>query len=225
MKNKYTCTDYGGSGIEIEADSARDAAQEYVDGGDWGPIEKTEWVDVRVTPINPPPTVAQIMAAITSLGLDGTTEFGDHITISVAEDYDIDDIIGALPAGATAEWAGSSNTDIRITWGEYPDNDNSELITITLNPEEPTCVDGQDHDWASPYSVLGGIKENPGVWCNGGGVIIKTVCRHCGKYCITNTWAQRSDTGEQGLDSTRYEDADEASEAWVSRMDRAPQRI
>lgn len=223
---KYNCTDDGSCDTEIEAYSEREAAQEYVAGGDWGPIEETTWIDVQVTPINPAPSTDAIMAAIAKLGLDGAVQFDDHITLGVAEDYDIDEIIDALPQGATAEWAGSSNTDahgdttedIRITWGEYPDNDNSESVTITLNPEEPACVDGQDHDWVSPYSVVGGIKENPGVYGNGGGVIIKTVCRHCGKYHIHNTWAQRSDTGEQGLESNHYEDADESSEAWVENQ-------
>lgn len=44
----YICTD-GNAEIKIEADSARDAAQEYVDGGDWGEITETTWIHVYVT--------------------------------------------------------------------------------------------------------------------------------------------------------------------------------
>ena len=87
--------------------------------------------------------------------------------------------------------------------------------TVMLEPEEPDCVDGHDHDWQSPYSVLGGIKDNPGVWGHGGGVIIKECCAHCGAYRVTDTWAQRQDTGEQGLTSVEYEDADEDSRWWL----------
>jgi hypothetical protein len=92
-----------------------------------------------------------------------------------------------------------------------------DCATVTLEPDAPNCEDGQDHDWCSPYSVLGGLKENPGVWGHGGGVIIKTVCAHCGCYCITDTWAQNPSNGEQGLESTTYEDADEDSRAWLWR--------
>lgn len=88
--------------------------------------------------------------------------------------------------------------------------------TVTLDPEEPDCDNGNEHDWRSPYSVVRGIKENPGVWGHGAGVIIKEVCRHCGVYKITDTWAQRRDTGEQGLTEVKYEDADESSLAWLT---------
>ena len=52
---------------------------------------------------------------------------------------------------------------------------------------------------------------------HGGGVIITEVCRHCGRYQITDTWAQNPENGEQGLTSTEYRDADEQSEAWLAR--------
>lgn len=87
--------------------------------------------------------------------------------------------------------------------------------TVTLDPDVPTCADGHDHDWQSPYSVVGGIENNPGVWGHGGGVIIREVCAHCGTYRVTDTWAQRMDTGEQGLTSVAYESADDQSLAWI----------
>ncbi len=93
-----------------------------------------------------------------------------------------------------------------------------ESGTVQLDEPEPDCVDSEEHDWQSPYSVVGGLRENPGVWGNGGGVIIKTVCAHCGMYRITNTWAQRHDTGEEGLTDVTYEPADDESEAWVASL-------
>ncbi|MEA3225106.1 MAG: hypothetical protein U9Q07_04085 [Planctomycetota bacterium] len=152
---KYVCDD-GNAEIDIEADSAREAAQEYVDGGDWGMDEddaSTTWIDVRV-------------------------------------------------------WKCDEN-------GQIVDEDESELVTITLQPPEPRCHDGEDHDWKRP-EWLGGCKENPGVQGHGGGTRGTDVCRRCGCYRHWDGWAQRPDTGEQGLDSVRYTAADEQSEEWIA---------
>ncbi len=153
----YRCTD-GNADVDIEAESAEDAAQEYVDGGEWGMDEegaKTTWIDVWCTPLD--------------------------------ED------------------------------GE-PDEDEREKVTITLQPTEPECSSEDGHDWQSPIEVVGGIEENPGVWGKGGGVTITEVCSHCGCYRDTDTWAQRPDTGEQGLRSVSYRAADEQSSTWARRQ-------
>lgn len=89
------------------------------------------------------------------------------------------------------------------------------VATMTLGPAEPDCARGHSHQWESPHEVVGGLVENPGVVGHGGGVIIREVCRHCGAYRVTDTWAQRRDTGEQGLTAIHYEDADEASLEWI----------
>jgi len=82
-----------------------------------------------------------------------------------------------------------------------------ETVTTQLDPAAPRCVDGKrdSHEWKSPYRLLGGLKENPGVWGHGGGVIIRDVCMQCGCERTTDTWAQRRDTGEQGLESVQYD--------------------
>jgi hypothetical protein len=90
-----------------------------------------------------------------------------------------------------------------------------ESHTITLEAEEPDCADGEEHDWRSPHSVLGGLEDDPGVQGHGGGVIITEVCAHCGIYRVTDTWAQDMSTGEQGLTSVEYRDADDDSLEWV----------
>jgi hypothetical protein len=94
-----------------------------------------------------------------------------------------------------------------------------QTTTVTLHPEEPDCEDSHEHDWRSPVSVVGGCRESPGVWGHGGGVKIREVCSHCGRYRITDTWAQRKDTGEQGLTEVWFEPADVASAAWVEHID------
>jgi hypothetical protein len=90
-------------------------------------------------------------------------------------------------------------------------------IVVPVDPEEPDCPGGE-HEWCSPIEVVGGMAENPGVWGHGAGVVVREVCRNCGTYRITDTWAQDPDTGEQGLTAVWYEEADEASLAWVRRL-------
>ena len=94
-----------------------------------------------------------------------------------------------------------------------------EAHTIALHPEEPECDSDEGHDWRNPHEVLGGLEENPGVWGHGGGAIIKTVCANCGAYRVLDTWAHRPDTGEEGLESVSYEEADDASLAWVEQIE------
>jgi hypothetical protein len=107
------------------------------------------------------------------------------------------------------EWGGDSTSwyDVAIAVADSaPDNDSDdwESITVTVDPTEPDCTDGE-HEWESPIEIVGGIKENPGVWGHGGGVTIQEVCRKCGCGRLTDTWAQRQDTGEQGLRSVTYQ--------------------
>lgn len=77
--------------------------------------------------------------------------------------------------------------------------------TVTIQPQEPECDASDEHEWSSPHSIVGGLKENPGVWGHGGGIICKEVCQKCGCGRTTDTWAQNSDTGEQGLRSVSYQ--------------------
>lgn len=77
-------------------------------------------------------------------------------------------------------------------------------LQVTINPPEPDCTESE-HDWQAPVEIVGGIEENPGVWGHGGGVVMHEVCLHCGCERITDTWAQNRETGEQGLESVRYD--------------------
>jgi len=105
------------------------------------------------------------------------------------------------------------------TWpaGQARDGDQTEQHRVARHPREPECSCGP-HVWCAPHEVVGGLAENPGIQGHGGGVVIREVCQHCGVYRITDTWAQDPATGEQGLESIRYEEADEASEAWVASL-------
>lgn len=65
--------------------------------------------------------------------------------------------------------------------------------------------DTNDHDWRSPYAIVGGCKQNPGVHGKGGGVLIEEVCMICGCSRLTDTWATDRSNGRQGLTSVSYE--------------------
>jgi hypothetical protein len=83
------------------------------------------------------------------------------------------------------------------------DRERVDTITVQIDPEEPECTK-TSHDWQAPQEIVGGLEENPGVFGHGGGVKIYECCMHCGCQKVTDTWAQRPDTGEQGLTSVTY---------------------
>lgn len=101
--------------------------------------------------------------------------------------------------------------------GDPVDGGEAAARTVALDPEEPECVD-DEHDWQAPVEIVGGCEPNPGVWGNGGGVIITEVCARCGWYCVTDTWAQDPETGEQGLTSVRYEAPTSESLDWAEEQ-------
>lgn len=146
--------DDGNAEVEFEAtETAKEAAEEYVEDGDWGD-DSSGFLDVYV-------------------------------------------------------WE-------RRRLGDVTADGERESFTIALPVVAPECTESE-HDWTSPVEVVGGIKENPGVWVNGGGVIIDEICRHCGALKRTDTWAQHG--GIQGLTSVTYEEPgehvhSEAFEVW-----------
>lgn len=132
---------------------------------------------------------------------------------------------------ALREWArgGSWDNDRTIwvrdyawaidPWDGINLKDYDASVTTAIDPPGPKCSGGA-HDWRAPFKVLGGLKENPGVWGSGGGVKIRRVCANCGRYWVMDTWAQNPMTGEQGLTSVEYEEPDEASLEWVRGLSR-----
>lgn len=136
-----------------------------------------------------------------------TASSADEALQHAIDGVDRDNYPANPPRDQTTIWI-----DVRVRCEDTGEEDSA---TVTLDPEEPDCEQSA-HDWRSPHSVLGGCETNPGVWGSGGGVTIREVCSHCGVYRVIDTCAQRSDTGEQGLRSTRYEDADAESLAWVA---------
>jgi len=127
----------------------------------------------------------------------------------------------------SGNWGESTKTDwvdIHVynaePWvGDFDFNENCvDTITVAIEPEEPDCEHPAGHIYASPHSLVGGLKENPGVQGSGCGTKGTCICMLCGLVQHWDNWAQRHDTGEQGLDSTEY-DRDSAGSAVVVDSD------
>lgn len=106
---------------------------------------------------------------------------------------------------AAGDW-GDNDSTIWVDVTIRDDNTGKavDTVTVAIDPDEPPCIQGEEHDWQAPHDLVGGLDENPGVVGHGGGVLISEVCMHCGCGRKTDTWAQRPDTGEQGLVSLTY---------------------
>jgi hypothetical protein len=91
-------------------------------------------------------------------------------------------------------------------------------VYIPIDPPEPECEYKSGHRWEAPHEVVGGLKENPGVFGHGGGEIIYRVCSRCGMYRIVDTWPDRvpdHHRNEPGARTIRYAPPDERSLEWV----------
>lgn len=78
-----------------------------------------------------------------------------------------------------------------------------ESLIVQIDPAEPRCKGGGEHDWQRPIRIVGGIESSPGVEASGGGVLIKSACMLCGCGRTVDTWAH--DAGRDGLTSVEYE--------------------
>ena len=195
----WTCDD-SNQPLDITAETARGAAEEYVDGGDWGDDAQTCWVDI--TCIVSTATLLDRLEVV-SLDRGDWGEMGLGLQAMVpfagAEDLlaEVQQAVGGLGEAELVDLCADDEIEIQIIPTE-------ETITISIEPDEPDCVDGEIHDWQTPIEIVGGIESNPGVQGHGGGVVCHECCMRCGCARITDSWAQRPDTGEQGLESVEY---------------------
>jgi len=86
--------------------------------------------------------------------------------------------------------------------------------------EQPECRESEEgeHDWRTPFGLVGGIEENPGVWGHGGaGVSVTEVCALCGCYRTTHDPGSQRNPDEP-IESVRFSPADESSSAWVESL-------
>lgn len=76
--------------------------------------------------------------------------------------------------------------------------DEEDSDTVEIDPEEPDCEDGAEHDW-----------EDGQAFGNGGGIIVTDTCRTCGCQRRTNTWATDPTNGQHYTCVSYGQDADE----------------
>lgn len=118
-------------------------------------------------------------------------------------------VVAAREWAQDGDWDTSGGTvycDVRVTRLDEDGDatDETDSVSVGIDRPEPSCYGDGSHDWQAPHEIVGGIAENPGVWGHGGGVTISECCMRCGCRRYTDTWAQRPDTGEQGLREVTY---------------------
>jgi len=88
-----------------------------------------------------------------------------------------------------------------------------DTVEVGSDPEPPACV-ADEHDWQTPHAVVGGLRENPGVWSAGGTTTTyHYVCAHCGCHRRETLHGAQRNPGQ--ADTIEYSPADDASLAWV----------
>jgi hypothetical protein len=131
------------------------------------------------------------------------------------------------------EWASEGCYDERVMVGIWVEelDANGERTGAQLHreveagplpqPAETECgTEDVDHTWASPYELVGGVRENPGVWSTGGTSFrYEWVCAKCGTYkTVYETGTQRN-PGELP-ETTEYRAPDAKSLTWVAELQR-----
>ena len=96
-----------------------------------------------------------------------------------------------------------------------------ELHKVVFDAKEPPCKQ-DEHRWVTPYDLLGGLRENPGVWSgDNGGTTAREVCEHCGVYRVSRSRKTNRSNGTT-FAATDYEVADDDSLEWVRNHEQEP---
>jgi len=104
------------------------------------------------------------------------------------------------------DWAGDGDYDerviVRVEIQELGGNWDSETITVEAGPlpqpPETECgTEDDDHDWTSPFDIVGGCRDNPGVWSKGGTrMVFAYVCSRCGLRKTVDHAGEQRNPGE-----------------------------
>ena len=112
---------------------------------------------------------------------------------------------------------GDWDTDASWVWdgvSSCAETDETDSHAVTFEAEALDCTE-DEHDWRMPYSVLGGLKENPGCWGGpNGGITSRSVCAHCGVYRVFMSRKTNPSDGAT-YEATDYEPPDEDSLLWI----------
>lgn len=122
----------------------------------------------------------------------------DTNVYTCTDGHGVEEIISASCAeSAAAEYVAEGDwpAEPKTYWIDIATVDadgTEERWLIPVNPTAPTCPSG-DHEWGEVSTRA-----------SGGGVVFHETCEFCALEKITDTWAQCSVTGRQGLDSIEY---------------------
>lgn len=141
-----------------------------------------------------------------------------------SEIIDADDLKSAV--AAAKEWASEGSYDERVMVSVYvqsvdedgddTDEYGSAEVEAGPEPEAPECAEGEEHEWESPHELVGGIKENPGVWSLGGTTMtFHYVCGHCGAHKHETCYGSQRNPGQ--CDQVTYEEADDDTKEWLKQ--------
>ena len=117
------------------------------------------------------------------------------------------------------DWDGKCLVTVRVAELDEEEEETGEVEYIEVecgdDPAEPECTDEDGHDWQADVEVVGGIKDNPGVWIKGGTTMVcKTCCCKCGQYKRETHHGSQRNPGQ--VDQVEYLPADEASLTWIA---------
>jgi hypothetical protein len=191
----YRIYDRTGGGVteDIYAESLEDAIEEgraWIEAGDWSGLAGEDSGEGRQYVIGVPLecSVREIVRYDDSQDDGEAGEIDDDATVA-GDEYDCS--------------------------GEYSDTlpDCEQAEHASADDE----ADEEGHVWRSPYSVVGGCKENPGVWGgNGTAMNFHEVCRLCGCHKHTHSYGSQRNDGDP-REKITIKDRDEESEAWLKR--------
>jgi len=103
------------------------------------------------------------------------------------------------------DWEGKHIMSILRDPGREPSWYEVDSFSGRIDEDAPECTSEDGHEWTATVDREGGLTENPGVFGNGGGVIIHEHCRHCDILRVRNTWDTNPGDGSQGHEVTTYE--------------------
>lgn len=131
------------------------------------------------------------------------------------DDFDVTQPVAAVDLAEAQErvreWIGQFDFDLRhgTVWSDVDILDARgvpvETVVVRIDPPPPPCPRRACHNWQRPYEFVGHDRAHPGVVGHGEGFIIYECCTHCGARRVTDTWAERPDTGEHGYTSVWYD--------------------
>ncbi len=118
-------------------------------------------------------------------------------------------------------WDTKCLIDVRVAELDDDGEETGEIDWVEVEcgeyPAEPECTSDDGHDWQSPYEVVGGLRENPGVWSKGGTTFVyKQCCAHCGRYRTEVAYGAQRNPGQ--CDTVEYAEADRDSLAWIGSL-------